>query len=59
MLVRWVGWETCGSLETNPQAKCTAAESPLPEKKEEEREREREREKEIENVLCCLGLMGH
>ena len=45
--VRWVGWETCGSLETNPQARCTAAESPLPEKREEERERERE----IENVF--------
>ena len=42
--VRWVGWETCGSLETNPQAKCTVSESPLLGKKERERERERERD---------------
>ena len=47
--VRWVGWETCRSLETNPQAKCTVSESPLPEKeREEERARERERERERE-----------
>jgi len=43
--VRWVGWETCGSLETDPQARCTVSESPLPGKKERKREREREREK--------------
>jgi len=53
--VSWVGWETCGSLETNPKWR----DLPLPnhlyrKKKEEERERERYKLK----TCYVLGLMG-
>ena len=50
--MRWFGWETCGSLGTNPlgERRYVVSDSLLPEK-ERGRETEREREREIENIF--------